>query len=196
MSRPAPPARFAIHFKSLLEERMSTQKTLVLLKPDAVRRNLTGPVLTKLDEAKLTLIACKLTRVPLDLAKEHYAQHVTKPFFGQLIDYITGKIHGAPFDKVVALVYEGEDAIQKIRSLGGDTNPEKAKPDTVRGMFGRITTTDLFENVIHASANPLEAEREIKLWFRPDEILNDIYPTKANGNGRAWEKIPTVAELG
>src|SRR5262245_1705956 len=98
---------------------MSTQKTLVLIKPDAVRRHLSGHVLAKLDEAKLTLIACRLTRVSLELAKEHYAQHVGKAFFNQLLDYITGKIHGAPADRVLALVYEGEDAIQKIRTLAG-----------------------------------------------------------------------------
>jgi nucleoside-diphosphate kinase len=154
-----------------------------------------GPVLTKLEETKLTLIAARLTRVSPQLAADHYAQHVGKPFYNQLMEYITGKIHGAPYDKVVALVYEGDDAIQKIRSLAGDTNPEKAQPNTVRGMFGRITTAGLFENVLHASATPLEAEREIKLWFQPDEILADIYPTKKSGTTRAWERIPAVSEL-
>jgi nucleoside-diphosphate kinase len=174
---------------------MSTQTTLVLIKPDAVRRNLMGPVLTKLDEAKLLLIGAKLRRVPVELAQEHYAQHSGKPFYPQLIDYITGKIHGVPHDKVLALVYEGENAIQKIRAIGGDTNPEKANPDTVRGMFGRITTTDLFENVIHASANPIEAEREIKLWFQPDEIIHAIYPTKQEGDKLTWKRIPALADL-
>lgn len=174
---------------------MSTQTTLVLIKPDAVRRQLIGPVLTKLEEAKLLLIAARLRRVSVELAQEHYAQHSGKPFYSQLIDYITGKIHGAPHDKVMAMVFEGENAIAKIRALGGDTNPEKANPDTIRGMFGRITTTGMFENVIHASANPLEAEREIKLWFQPDEILHAIYPTKEEGAKRTWKKIPSLAEL-
>ena len=94
-----------------------------------------------------------------------------KPCF--LLEYITGKLHGDV--PVMALVYEGENAIQKIRALAGETNPEKANSDTVRGMFGRVTTAGVFENVVHASANPLEAEREIKLWFGPDELLHAIY---------------------
>src|SRR5262249_13267445 len=148
---------------------MATQTTLVLVKPDGVRRQLIGPVLSKLDETKLLLISARLRRVPVELAQEHYAQHSGKAFYAQLIDYITGKLHGEPYDKVMALVYEGENAIQKIRAIAGETNPEKANPDTIRGMYGRITTAGLFENVIHASANPIEAEREIKLWFQPDE---------------------------
>ncbi|OVE75271.1 hypothetical protein BVX98_07975 [bacterium F11] len=171
------------------------QRTLVLIKPDAVKRSLIGPVLTKLEEAKLDLIACRLVRVSEILAKEHYAQHVGKHFFAELIQYITGKIHGAPFDKVLALVYEGENAIQAVRTLAGDTNPEKAKPATIRGMFGRITTKGMFENVVHASATPLEAEREIKLWFKPEEILRETYAVKKNGIKVEWERIPAVSEL-
>jgi len=174
---------------------MSTQTTLVLLKPDAIKRSLAGPVLTKLEEAKLLLIAARLRHVSVELAREHYAQHVGKPFFPQLLDYITGKLHGAPYDRVFALVYEGENAIQKIRTLSGDTNPEKANPDTIRGMFGRITTAGVFENVVHASANPKEAEREIKLWFQPEEILQAIYPTKQEGDHRVWKHIPALEEL-
>jgi len=174
---------------------MSLQQSLVLIKPDAVRRSLTGPVLAKLEEANLTLIAARLTKVSEKLAADHYAQHVGKPFYAQLMEYITGKIHGVPYDRVMALVYQGENAIQTIRTLAGDTNPEKAKPNTIRGMFGRITTTGLFENVLHASATPLEAEREIKLWFGPDEIIGEIYPSKKAGEKRTWEKIPAVSEL-
>ncbi|MFN0118568.1 MAG: nucleoside-diphosphate kinase [Elusimicrobiota bacterium] len=169
------------------------QYSLVLIKPDAVRRSLMGPVLTKMEETKLKLIAAKLTNVSEALANEHYAQHVGKPFFAQLMEYITGKLHNAP---VVALVYVGENSIQKIRDLAGNTNPEKANIDTVRGMFGRITTAGVFENVLHASANPLEAEREIKLWFEPKEILENIYPTKKEGLKNVWERIPTAQEVG
>ena len=174
---------------------MATEKTLVLIKPDAIKRSLMGPVLTKLDEAKLTLIGCRLVKVEETLAKEHYAQHVGKPFFDELMQYITGKIHGAPYDKVLALVYEGENAIKAVRALAGNTNPEKAEPNTIRGMFGRITTKGLFENVVHASATPLEAEREIKLWFTPQEVLGEIYPVKKNGGAPKWERIPAVSEL-
>ncbi|MCB4756417.1 MAG: nucleoside-diphosphate kinase [Elusimicrobia bacterium] len=174
---------------------MAIQFTLVLIKPDAIKRSLMGRVLTKLEEAKLNLIAARLTKVSPELAAEHYAQHYGKPFYNQLMDYITGKIHGAPHDKVLALVYEGENAIQSIRHLCGDTNPEKAQSNTIRGMFGRIMTTGLMENVVHASATPPEAEREIKLWFKPDEITRDIFPTKIVNGTRVWERIPAVSEL-
>ncbi len=174
---------------------MSSQQTLVLIKPDAVKRCLIGPVLAKLQESKLNLIAARLRNVPLDLAKAHYAQHEGKDFYAQLLEYITGKLHGSPSTPVMALVYEGENAIQTIRTLAGNTNPEKANPDTIRGMFGRITTAGLFENVLHASATPMEAEREIKLWFEPSELLKKTYPTKKNGSGLTWERIPALSEL-
>jgi nucleoside-diphosphate kinase len=148
---------------------MSVQQTLVLIKPDAMKRHLMGPVLTKLEEAKLQLVAAKLVLVSEKLANEHYKDHVGKPFFTQLVEYITGKLHGNT--PVMALVYRGDDSIQKIRNLSGNTNPEKAEMDTVRGSFGRITTAGVFENVLHASANPAEAEYEINLWFKPEEIL-------------------------
>ena len=147
---------------------MSVQETLVLVKPDAVKRHLMGPVLTKMEEAKLRLVAMKLMMVSEQLANVHYSDHVGKPFFPQLVDYITGKLHGGT--PVLALVYRGEEAIQKIRALSGNTNPEKADMDTVRGSFGRITTEGVFENVLHASANPMEAEREVKMWFKPEEL--------------------------
>lgn len=149
---------------------MSVQQSLVLIKPDAVKRNLIGPVLTKLDEIKLTLVGAKLMVVTDQLANEHYAEHVGKPFFAQLVEYITGRLHGGNVP-VMALVLEGDDAIQKIRALGGNTNPEKAEPNTVRGMFGRITTAGVFENVLHASATPDEARKEVSLWFKPEELL-------------------------
>lgn len=150
---------------------MSVQQTLVLIKPDAMKRNLMGPVLTKLQESKLDLVAARMLRVEQKLAEAHYVAHKGKDFYAQLIDYITGKLHGQPLTPVLALVYRGEDAIQKIRALAGNTNPEKAEPNTIRGMFGRITTAGLFENVVHASANPEEAEVEVGLWFKKEEIL-------------------------
>lgn len=148
---------------------MSAQQTLVLIKPDAVRRNLIGPVLAKLEEAKLKLVAAKLTKVAQKLAENHYSDHVGKPFYPELINYITGKLHNSP---VVALVYEGDDAIQKIRALAGATNPEKAEPNTIRGMFGRVTTAGVMENIVHASATPPEATKEIGLWFKKEEFVS------------------------
>lgn len=171
---------------------MSKQYTLILIKPDAVKRGLIGSVLTKLEESKLKLIAASLKQTPLSLAEQHYAPHKGKPFYDELINYITGKLHanGEP-ERVMALVYEGENAIQTIRTLAGNTNPEKAEPNTVRGSFGRVTTKGVFENVVHASANPIEAEREIKLWFKPDEIVHKIFTSKNN----TWDRIPGLEEL-
>ncbi len=150
---------------------MSLQRTLVLIKPDAVKRSLIGPVLTKLQESKLSLVAAQLRLVDQKLAETHYVAHKGKDFYPQLIEYITGKLHGNPLTPVMALVYQGEGAIQTIRDLAGNTNPEKADPRTIRGMFGRITTAGVFENVVHASANPEEAEVEVNLWFKKEEIL-------------------------
>ncbi len=80
--------------------------------------------------------------------------------------------------RVLALVYQGENAISKIRDVVGDTNPEIANPVSIRGAYGRITTTGVFENVVHASSSPEDAEKEIKLWFQPDEIIEDLYPVE------------------
>jgi nucleoside-diphosphate kinase len=98
-----------------------------------------------------------------------------------------GNIHGEKYQRVLALVYRGEDAIHKVRSLSGATNPEEAAPTTIRGAYGRITTEGVYENVIHASANPAEAEREIKLWFRPEEIVDDLYPAVEKEGKLKWE---------
>ena len=90
----------------------------------------------------------------------------------------------------MAFVYQGEDAIKKIRDIVGDTNPEVANPVSIRGAYGRITTSGVFENVVHASSSKEDAEKEIKLWFQPDEIIVDIYPTREvelnNVKARVW----------
>lgn len=152
------------------------QQTLILIKPDGLKKSLTGNVLTRLSETKLEIVAAKIVRVTRQLAEEHYKHMKEKPFFEELIKYIMGELHGRR--KVLALVYWGEDAIQKVREIAGGTNPEEANPITIRGQYGRITTKGVYENVIHASTNEEEAEREIKLWFEPDEIIVDLYPTK------------------
>ena len=89
----------------------------------------------------------------------------------------------------MVLVYWGEEAIHKVRSLAGATNPEEASPTTIRGQYGRILTSGLFENVIHASSNEKEAEKEIKLWFEPHEIVYDLYPTKETTVGNFKKRI-------
>ena len=154
----------------------STQQTLVLIKPDGLTKSLTGNILTRLSETKLEIVAAKITRVSRTLAIEHYKHLQGKPFFSELIVYLQGELHERR--KVMAMVYWGTDAIRKVRELAGATNPEEADPTTIRGAYGRITTKGIYENVVHASSNLEEAEREIKLWFRPEEIIVNLYPTK------------------
>jgi nucleoside-diphosphate kinase len=151
------------------------QQTLVLIKPDGLKKSLTGNVLTRLSETKLDIVAAKIVKVSKTLAEEHYASLKGKPFYEELLKYIMGEYHKK---KVMALVYWGEDAIDKVRRICGSTNPEEADPVSIRGAYGRITTKGVYENVIHASTNAAEAEREIKLWFEPDEIIVDMYPAK------------------
>jgi len=154
---------------------MPEQKTLVIIKPDGLVKSLTGNILTKMSETKLKIIAAKVVRVSRELAEEHYFHLKDQPFFPELINYIMGEHHT---NRVLAMVYYGEGAIQKVRDIAGATNPEEAESVSIRGMFGRITTKGVFENAIHASSGPSEAEREIKLWFGPDEIVDDIYPSE------------------
>lgn len=152
------------------------QQTLVLIKPDGLKKSLTGNILTRLSETKLEIVAAKMIRVSRELAVEHYTHMKDKPFFGELIKYIQGELHDRR--KVMAMVYWGEDAIARVRELAGATNPEEADATSIRGAYGRITTKGIYENVLHTSSNEQEAEREIKLWFKPDEIIVDLYPTK------------------
>jgi nucleoside-diphosphate kinase len=153
------------------------QAVLILIKPDGLKKSLTGNILTRLSETKLEIVAAKMVRVSEELAAKHYCHLSDKPFFGELIKYLKGELHDRR--KTMALIYWGNDAIQKCRELAGATNPEEAEATSIRGSYGRITTAGLYENVIHVSSNPIEAEREIKLWFHPDEIIVDLYPTKA-----------------
>jgi nucleoside-diphosphate kinase len=123
----------------------------------------------------LDIVAAKIVKVSRQLAEQHYIMLKDKPFYEELLKYIMGEYHKR---KVMALVYWGENAIDKVRKICGSTNPEEADPVSIRGAYGRITTKGVYENVIHASTNEAEAEREIKLWFEPDEIILDLYPTK------------------
>jgi nucleoside-diphosphate kinase len=152
------------------------QAVLILIKPDGLKKSLTGNILTRLSETKLEIVAAKMVRVSKELAEEHYKHLKDKPFFGEIIKYLQGELHDRK--KVMALVYWGEDAIKKCRELAGATNPEEAESTSIRGSYGRITTSGVYENVIHVSSNESEAEREIKLWFIPGEIIVDLYPTK------------------
>ncbi|HEY2057987.1 nucleoside-diphosphate kinase [Amycolatopsis sp. NBC_01480] len=134
-----------------------TERTLVLVKPDGVARGLVGEVVSRIERKGLKLAALELRTVERSLAEEHYAEHKERPFFGDLLEFITS----AP---VVALAVEGPRAIAAFRQLAGGTDPvEKATPGTLRGDFGLETQY----NLVHGSDSPESAERELKLWF-PD----------------------------
>jgi nucleoside-diphosphate kinase len=155
------------------------ERTLVLIKPDGLVKSLTGNIITTLSETKLKIIGAKVVNVKRELAEKHYAslkEGLIKKFgnekgtaiFESTLEYIQGKFHT---NRVFALVYEGEDAIKKIRELAGETNPERASPTSIRGKYGRIhSETKVFENVVHCSDSPESAEREIALWFKEDEL--------------------------
>lgn len=163
------------------------QSTLILVKPDGLRRSLTGNILTRLSETKLKIVGAKIVRVSGELAEEHYSHLKDEPFYPELIRYITGQLHGD--NRVLALVYWGEGAIKSVREIAGATNPEEAEPTTIRAQFGRIRKSGLYENVIHASGDEKEAEREIKLWFSPEEIAVELYPAEEVIEEKSLKKV-------
>ncbi|HBU08916.1 MAG TPA: nucleoside-diphosphate kinase [Candidatus Omnitrophica bacterium] len=165
----------------------ANQATLVLVKPDGLKKSLTGNILTRLSETKLEIVAAKIVRVSKELAVEHYAHLKNQPFFDELITYLMGELHDRK--KVMAVVYWGEDAINKVRKLAGATNPEEADPVSIRGAYGRITTKGVYENVIHASSNEAEAKREIQLWFQPQDIIVDLYPAQEVAEKEVLRKV-------
>ena len=130
------------------------QRTLVLVKPDGVRRRLVGEVVRRLEQKTLDIVAMKMMEIDKELATEHYAEHTEKPFFGELLEFITS-------GPVVAMAVEGDDAIAVVRQMMGATDPKKAPQGTIRGDYGLITT----ENLVHGSDSPESAERELKLFF-------------------------------
>ena len=136
------------------------ERTLVLIKPDAIARGLAGEILSRLERRGLALRAAKLLRVDRTLADEHYGEHREKPFFGELVEFITS----AP---TLALVVEGESAISVVRTTMGATNPRDAAPGTIRGDLALAMP----DNLVHGSDSPESAEREISLWFSADELV-------------------------
>ncbi|NIM92974.1 MAG: nucleoside-diphosphate kinase [Anaerolineales bacterium] len=135
------------------------ERTFVLLKPDAVQRGLMGEIISRLERRGLRLIAAKFVAVSTSLAERHYAIHKGKPFYDGLIDYITTS-------PVMAMVWEGPEAISAVRNTMGSTRPTEAAPGSVRHDFGLTVG----RNLTHASDSPETAEFEIKLWFKYDEI--------------------------
>jgi len=146
---------------------MAIEKTFVLIKPDAMSRRLAGLVLDRLLSTGLEVAGAKVAVVTDKLAREHYRDLAAQPFFEEVVTFLRGDAYGS--NKVLAFVLRGENAIAEVRRLVGATNPEKAAPGTVRASFGRINQ-GVMENAVHASSDPAGAEREIALWFRPEEI--------------------------
>jgi len=137
------------------------ERSLVLIKPDAVQRDLVGTIITRLEKQGLKLVAIRMLHLDKALARRHYAIHKDKPFFNGLVDYISS----AP---IVAAVFEGEGAIAVIRKTLGATDPAKAEAGTIRGDFG----VDIEHNSVHGSDSVETAVKEIKLFFSEDEIFN------------------------
>jgi nucleoside-diphosphate kinase len=192
------------------------EQTLVLIKPDALQNSLTGYMLSQLSEfhTGLHFSAAKIVNVSKMLAAEHYAEHFGKVFYPSLLEYIMGVLHypNEPWRRrVVAIVYQGEDAIQKIRNIAGPTNPHIArdtKPGCIRALGTLVPLKDAagnqigerMDNLIHASANPDDAERETKLWFTPGDIppLMHAYPTEISDAYYCYKnnKLYTAQEPG
>ena len=131
----------------------------MLVKPDAVRRSLTGEIVARLERRGLVLRAARLLTADRSLAEEHYAEHTDKPFFGELVDFITS-------GPTLALVVEGEGAIKTVRATMGATNPADAAPGTIRGDL----SLSMPDNLVHGSDAPESAQREISLWFGDDHL--------------------------
>ena len=136
------------------------ERTFVMIKPDGVQRCLVGEIISRLERKGLKIVAMKMMKIDRDLAEKHYQEHRGKKFFESLVSYVTS-------GPVVAMVVEGKNAIKVVRTLVGLTNPIDASPGTVRGDFGM----EVGRNIIHASDSQESAEREISLFFKPDEIL-------------------------
>jgi len=140
---------------------MSIQRTLVLCKPDAVQRGLVGRIIARFERKGLKIAGLKMMAVDEELASRHYAEHLTKPFYPELRAFVTS----CP---VVAMAIEGENAVEVVRNLVGVTNPQKAASGTIRGDYG----LDLTMNLVHGSDSLASAEREIALFFGPDELFD------------------------
>ncbi len=137
------------------------ERSLIILKPDAVQRGLIGPILTRIEQRGLRIVGMKLIQIDDALARRHYAVHEGKPFFNDLISYISS-------GPVVVLVVTGSNVIEIVRSMVGATNPVKAAPGTIRGDFA----LEIGRNLIHASDSPENGEMEVNLFFRAEELVD------------------------
>lgn len=137
------------------------ERTFLMVKPDGVQRNLIGEIVSRFEKKGFTLVGAKLIAVSKELAETHYGEHKERPFFGELVDFITS----AP---VFAMVWEGENVISEARKMMGKTNPQEALPGTIRGDFGMQVSM----NIIHGSDSPESAKREIELFFNEEDVLS------------------------
>lgn len=137
---------------------MSTERTLVLVKPDGVARNLSGAILSRIEAKGYVLADLKLVRAGRDQLEAHYAEHLGKPFYEPLLEFMLS-------GPVVAAIFEGERVIEGFRSLAGATDPTVAAPGTIRGDFGRDWGQKVQQNLVHGSDSVESAEREIAIWF-------------------------------
>lgn len=137
------------------------ERTYLMVKPDGVQRGLVGQIIQRFEQKGFKIAGLKMMVIPRTLAEKHYGEHAGKPFFAGLVEFITS-------GPVVAMVVEGKDVISAAREMMGATNPLKAVPGTIRGTFG----VDVGRNIIHGSDSPASAEREIALFFKPEELVD------------------------
>lgn len=137
------------------------EKTFLMVKPDGVQRELIGEIVSRFEKKGFQLVGAKLMAIPTSLAEKHYAEHKERPFFGELVDFITS-------GPVFAMVWQGENVISTARQMMGATNPKDAATGTVRGDFA----VTVGKNIIHGSDSPESAEREIGLFFKIEELVD------------------------
>ena len=140
---------------------MIMERTYLMAKSDAVQRGLCGEIISRFEKKGLKLVAMKLMVIPKEVAENHYGEHKGKKFFDSLISYITS-------GPVLAMVWEGEEAVSVCRNMMGKTNPKESAPGTIRGDFGMQTGM----NIIHGSDSVESAEREISIFFKPEELIS------------------------
>jgi len=137
------------------------ERSLVLIKPDAIQRGLAGEIISRLEEKGLKIVAMKMLHMDKNLAQRHYAIHEGKAFFNDLVNFITSS-------PIIAIVFQGKNAVEIIRQMMGETDPVKARSGTIRGDFG----IDIGYNLVHGSDSLENASREIELFFQTEEILD------------------------
>jgi len=140
---------------------MAFERTFVALKPDAVQRGLVGELIGRFETKGFKLVGLKFMSVTREMAENHYGEHKEKPFFGGLVDFITSS-------PIVAMAWEGENAVASIRTMMGATNPKDSAPGTIRGDYA----VDMGRNIVHGSDSPASAERELKIFFKDGELVS------------------------